>query len=204
MFDIIKNLSFDIEKTVYKDEKIRIYLFRPSKLSKRFEGYDKEKNFQIWLEEGERKFRPNHMRVFIDLNLRIRSKPELKKKLLLAFDNIFYGKDPEEELNELKNEQFEHFLNSLIVIGYLSQLFIIEQEYNYNKESKFEPLTLFYQGWIRQFIDSPKEIDNLCMSVASGQPPLVKYTSLENKKHKNYTDNLKPLWYLEQNIQKKL
>lgn len=197
IFKIIKELPFDTNKVVYKNGNLEIYLFRPSELSKRFEGYDPKKNFQIWLKEGERNFRPNHLRVMIDLNLRIRNRPSLKKKLLLAFDNIFYGADPEKELKELSKEKFEHYLNDLVVIGILSQLFIIEQEYGYHKESKFEPPTLFFQGWVREFIDNPKEIDNLCMSVCNGQTPLAKYVKLENKKDKKYNPKLKSLWYID-------
>ncbi len=197
MFNIIKELPFDTNKVVFKKDDLAVYLFRPSKLSKRFEGYDTKKNFQIWLKEGERTFRPNHLRVMIDLNLRVRSRQDLKKKLLLAFDNIFYGTDPEKELKELSEENFEHFLNDLIVIGILSQLFIIEQEYGYHKESKFDPPTLFFQGWIREFIDNPKEIDNFCMSVCNGQPPLAKYVKFENKKDKKHNSKLKSLWYVD-------
>lgn len=219
MFKIVKELPFDIKTTVFKRDKVEICLLRPSKLSKRFEGYDVKKNFQIWLKEGEREFRPNHLRVMIDLNLRVRSRPDLKEKLLLAFDNIFYGKDPERELADIEKEEFVHLhnkftkdelklikeagldasLNPLTVIGVLAQLFIIEQEYGYHKESKFDPPTLFFQGWIREFIDNPKEIDNLCMSVANGQPPIAKYVNLENKKHKKHIKDLKPLWYLQDN-----
>jgi len=170
IFQIVKDLEFDTQKGIFSKANIEIYLFRPSILSKRFqENYDVNKNFQIWLKEGEREFRPNHLRVLIDLNLRVRSRPELKKELLVAFDNIFYGKDPEEELKKLVNEEFEHYLNDLIIIGVLAQLFIIEQEYNYLKHSNFDPPVLFLQGWIREFIDNPKEIDNLCMSVCKGQ-----------------------------------
>ncbi len=197
MFQIVKELGFDIKKTVFKKKDTEIQLYRPSILSKRFKEYDINKNFQIWLKIGEREFRPNHMRVFIDLNLRVRSNPKLKNELLLAFDNIFYGNDPEKELEKLSIVDFEHYLNDLEIIGILSQLFIIEQEYGYRKESKFDPPTLFFQGWIREFIDSPKEIDNMCMSVASGQPPKAKYVKLENKKDKKYISNLKSLWYLE-------
>lgn len=196
MLETVKKLPFDTNKVVYKEHGIEVYIIRPSKLPKRFKGYDLKKNFQIWLREGDREFRPNHMRVFIDLNLRVRSKPGMKRELLTAFDNIFYGKDPENELKTLKNEEFEHFLNPIEVIGVLSQLFIIEQEYNYNKESKFSPPTLFYQGWVREVIDAHKEIDNLCMSVANGQPPAAKYVNLENKKSKNYVKKLDSLWYL--------
>ncbi len=195
MFKIIKELPFDKKITVYEKEGIEVYLLRPSVLSKRFKAYDVNKNFQIWLKYDNREFRPNHLRVMIDLNLRSRSRPDLKKELLLAFDNIFYGNDPEEELQPLQKERFEHFLNPIIVIGILSQLFILEQAYAYNKESKFEPLTLFYQGWVRESIDNIKEIDNLCMSISNGQPPKIKYTKFENKKNKKYFKTLKPLWY---------
>jgi len=194
---IVKDLPFDVRKTVYKQATTAIQIERPSVLSARFKDYDVKKNFQIWLKEGDREFRPNHLRVLIDLNLRVRSRDDLKEKLLLAFDNIFYGEDPEKELKELSKEQFEHYLNPLIIVGILAQLLLIEQEYAYHKESNFEPPTLFFQGWIREFIDNPKEIDNLCMSVCNGQPPLAKYVNLENKKYKKYVKNLKPLWYLQ-------
>jgi len=199
MLNIVKELSFDAKYCVYREEDTEVQIFRPSKLSKRFKSYDVKKNFQIWLKEGVREFRPNHLRVMIDLNLRIRSRGDLKEKLLASFDNIFYGKDPLKELEGLKDERFEHYLNSLPITGVLSQLFIVEQEYCYHRESNFDPPTLFYQGWVREFIDNPKEIDNLCMSVCNGQPPLAKYVALENKKNRNFVKNLKPLWYLQNN-----
>ncbi|MFH1505996.1 MAG: hypothetical protein ABIE94_03310 [archaeon] len=197
MFKIVKELEFDKEKVVCIDKDVELFILRPSKLSARFKDYDKHKNFQIWLREGSRVFRPNHLRFMIDLNLKVRSRPGLKKKLLTIFDNIFYGKDPDEEMKLVDGEKFEHYLNSLKIIAYMAQLFIIEQEYGYNKPSKFDPKTLFLQGWIREFIDSPKEIDNLCMSVANGQPPKIQYTFKENKKHAKYEEKREPLWYLE-------
>lgn len=197
MFKIVKELPFDKRKTVFKEGNEEIYLHRPSKLSKRFKDYNVKKNFQIWLKEGKREFRPNHLRVFIDLNLRVRSRPDLKKTLLLAFDDIFYGTDPLKKLSKLSKEKFEHSLNNIKTIGVLAQLLVIEQEYCYHKESKFNPPTLFLQGWIREFIDNPKEIDNLCMSVCNRQPPMTLYTNKENKKNKKYAKNLKDLWYLE-------
>ena len=196
MFKIVKELPFDEKKTIFKKGDIEIQLLRPSKLSARFKEYDVQKNFQISLKEGDREFRPNHLRVMIDINLRVRSRPELKKDLLIAFDNIFYGKDPEKELFNLSKEKFEHYLNDLVIIGVLAQLFIIEQEYGYHKESMFEPPTLFFQGWIREFIDNPKEIDNLCMSVCNGQPPLTKYVNMENKKNRLYVKESPALWYI--------
>lgn len=196
MFKIVKELPFDKKVSVFKKDNIEIRLFRPSKLSARFKNYDINKNFQIWLKEEIREFRPNHLRILIDLNLRVRSRPELKKDLLLAFDNIFYGNDPEKELFKLSKEKYEHYLNDLVIIGILAQLFIIEQEYGYHKESMYEPPTLFFQGWIREFIDNPKEIDNLCMSVCKFQPPLPRYTNKENAKHRLFVKEPPALWYL--------
>lgn len=198
LLEIVKSLKFDTDTTIFtgKDSTI-IYIRRPSKLSVRFSAYDVNKNFQIWMRMGVREFRPNHLRLLIDLNLRVRSSPKFKTELLTAFDNIFYGNDPAKALEALSKERFEHYLNSIELIGHLAQIFFVEQEYAYNKESNYLPPTLFLQGWIRQFIDSPKEIDNMTMSVAKGLPPDKKYVDKENKKSKNYTENLKPLWYLQ-------
>lgn len=197
VFKIVKELEFDKEEILLEEEDSKVYIFRPSKLPKRFKNYDINKNFQIWLKEGARKFKPNHLRIMIDVNLRIRCRPDLKKKLLTVFDNIFYGGDPDAEIKILESEHFDHYLNSLKVITYLHQLLIVEQLYCYEKESKYDPPTLFLQGWVRQMIDSPKEIDNLCMSVCNRQPPQQKYTCKEDKKHKKFQENLKPLWYLD-------
>lgn len=192
MYKIVKSLPFDKYQTVYEEGENAIKLFRPTK---EFKNYDPIKNFQIFVNDGVRFFRPNHLRVMIDLHLRVRSRPDLKNELLKAFDAIFYQQDPDEVLDKLSNEKFEHNLNNIKLIGNLSQLFIIEQDYNYTAESKYEPRTLFYQGWVRQSIDSSKEIDNLVMSICSRQPPATKYTSFENKKHKKYRpDNLPPYY----------
>ena len=195
--NLVKKLVFDKEKVILKEEKAMLSILRPSKLKKQFKTYDVKKNFQIFLTEGERKFRPNHLRVMIDLFLRSRSRPDLKESLLLAFDRIFYGEDPEIALKKLKKEKFEHHLSSIMNTGYLAQFFLIEQEYAYNRESNYEPPTLFFQGWVRQFIDAEKEVDNLCMSLCRNQPPVTKYTALEDKKNKKYSVERVPLWYLK-------
>ena len=127
-FTLVKELAFDTEKRIISDKNVEIFLLRPSILPKRFKDYDVKKNFQIWLREGNRTFRPNHLRLMIDLNLRARSRPDLKKELLTIFDNIFYGKDPDEEIKKIASEEFAHYLNSIRIIANLAQLFIIEQE----------------------------------------------------------------------------
>ena len=199
MFEIVKNLEFDKRTSVYKNGQTEIFLVRPSKLSSRFKYYDKDRNFQVWLKDGEKEFRPNHLRLLIDLNLRARSRGDLIKQLLTAFDNIFYGKDPEVELKKLPNEKFEHYLDDLITIGILTQTLILEQEYGYHKESNYNPPSLYLQGWIRAFICNMKEIDTLLSRICGNNPPEAKYTCQDDKNHKKFSEGNKPIWYLEDN-----
>lgn len=193
LLQIVKDLPVNDTVSIFKEGNEEILIVRPFN---KFKKYDEKKNFQIFIKEGERVFRPNHLRVMIDLHLRVRSRPDLKKELLIAFDNIFYKKDSIKAIQKIIPEHFEHSLNSIKVIAILSQLFLIEQEYNYTKPSKYSPVTLFYQGWIRQSIDSSKEIDNLAMSICKSQPPAIKYTKQENKNHKEYNEQSDKLWYL--------
>lgn len=194
LYNKIISLPKGNKMSVLNEDGVEIYILRPTKT---FKAYDINKNFQIFIKEGVREFRPNHLRVMIDLHLRVISRPDLKDKLLLAFDRIYYRENVLEAIKAIKDEKFAHSLNSLKVIAVLHQLFLMEQELNYNKSSKYDPVTLFYQGWIRQSIDSSKEIDNLVMSICRFQPPATKYTSKENKKNAKFESNLKPLWYLE-------
>ncbi len=197
MFEIVKNLKFDKLKIIHKNGKLEIFLLRPSELSTRFKYYDKNKNFQVWIKNGERSFRPNHLRLLIDLNLRARSRPDLIKELLTAFDNIFYGKDPNIELKKLSKEKFEHYLNDILSIGILSQTLILEQEYGYHKKSNYNPPSLYLQGWIRAFICNMKEIDILLARICGNNPPESKYTCQDDKNHKKFSKKQNPIWYLE-------
>ncbi|MFT4309044.1 MAG: hypothetical protein ACMXYL_00995 [Candidatus Woesearchaeota archaeon] len=199
MLKIVKELQFDKPVVVYKNEVTEIILLRPSILSNRFKYYDKNKNFQVWIKQGGKKFRPNHLRLLIDLNLRARCREDLIIELLSAFDNIFYGKDPEIELQRLSEQKFEHYLNDIITIGVLSQTLILEQEYGYHKESKYNPPSLYLQGWIRAFICNIKEIDILLARICGNNPPEVRFTCQDDKNHKKYSKENKPIWYLEDN-----
>lgn len=194
-FKIIKNIEIWETKSILIKENFEIYVVRPEK---EFKNYDISKNFQIFLKlPNWREFRPNHLIVMIDLNLRIRSNPEQKEKLLNLFDDIFYKKIYSNSLEELSNINFEHFLYDIEIISSLYVLFLIEQDYNYpDWKSNYNPKTLFLHWWIRQFINDWKEIDNLVMSVCRRQPPMVKYTYQDDLNHKKYNINRDNLWYL--------
>ena len=199
MVKIISSLNLGEKRTIFTDnEGAELYVVRPVIVPSKLKNeYDPGKNFQICLKQNYQDFKPNHLRVLIDLSLKARAQPKLKEKLLLSFDNIFYGQDPFKEVEPFRDITFPHVLNSIETIASLSQLFLIEQDLNYNRESHFDPKGLFYQGWVREFIVSPKELEIMCVSAARGQPPNTKYTALENKKSRRYQPNLEPLWYLK-------
>jgi hypothetical protein len=194
----IKSLKLGEKRAIVIDlEGAELYIVRPETVPSKLKNkYDPSKNFQIWLNQNFQSFKPNHLRVLIDLSLKVRAQPKLKEKMLLAFDQIFYGNDPLKEVRQFEDITFPHFLNSMDITAVLSQLFIIEQELNYSQKN-FNPNGLFFQGWVREFIDGPKAIEIMCMSAARGLPPMPKYTSLENKKMKKYRTDLEPLWYLK-------
>ena len=194
----IITLPLGEKKTIIIDsEGVELYVIRPETVPAKLKNkYDAGKNFQICIKQNYQDFKPNHLRVLIDLSLKVKAQPKLKERMLLAFDNIYYGSDPIKEVEQFRDITFPHFLNSMDIIASLSQLFLIEQELNYSRESHFDPKGLFYQGWVREFIDSPKEIEIMCVSAARGQPPNTKYTVRENKKSKKFQPNLVRLWYI--------
>jgi hypothetical protein len=198
MVKIISSLNLGEKRSILVDnEDVELYVVRPEIVPSKLKNkYEATKNFQICIKQKFQDFKPNHLRVLIDLSLKVKAQPKLKERMLLAFDNIYYGNDPIKEVEQFKDITFPHFLNSMEIIASLSQLFLIEQDLNYSRESHYDPKGLFFQGWVREFIDSPKEIEIMCVSAARGQPPNTKYTSKENKKSKKHQPDLKPLWYL--------
>ena len=142
--EFVYSVPFDVMTEVYRNEDVVLSVFRPTKLSKRFKNYDVNKNFQIFLQEGtEKEFRPNHLRMFIDLKLRVMEHPELKKDLLEAFDRIFYGEDPRKAVATVKKHKFSLCLNSIDIIANLAQLFLLEQNEGFGKKSKYDPPSLY-------------------------------------------------------------
>ena len=80
MKEIVLDLSFDTMTEVYNNGEQAILIYRPSTLSERFKNYDVNTNFQIFLRIGDNKpFRPNHLRLLIDLKLRSRELSQSKE-----------------------------------------------------------------------------------------------------------------------------
>jgi hypothetical protein len=198
MKDIVLRLPFDTMTEVYNNGEQAILIYRPSTLSERFKNYDVNTNFQIFLKIGDEKsFRPNHLRLLIDLKLRSRELPQTKEALLTAFDKIFYGEDPLYAINSLNCIHFTQYINPIDITAMLAQLFIVEQNIGYGDKSKFDPPSLYIHGWIRTFIESDQEIDQIVYRICKNTPPAVKYTCQDNKNHPKYNLNAPLLWYID-------
>ncbi len=193
---LLIELPFDTPKTIYSSNKQLLFVSRPSKLSRRFSNYVPEKNFQIWLKQNDKAaFRPNHFRLMIDLYTRVREFPNSKNDLLLAFDKIFYGEDPIAVQHILDKYDYVQSINPLDISLVLAQLFIAEQNIGFGRESKYNPRSLYIQGWIRTFIDADYEIDQILSRFTHNNPPKADYTKQDDKNHSEFNINAYPLWY---------
>ncbi len=197
MKKIVIELPFDTMTEVYNNGEQAILIYRPKILSARFKNYDVNTNFQIFLKIGDDKpFRPNHLRLLIDLKLRVMELPQARKELLIAFDEIFYGEEPLSAINPLTCFQFTQYINPLDITAMLAQLFIIEQDIGYGSKSTFDPPSLYIHGWIRTFIEADQEIDQIIYRICRNTPPAVKYTCQDNKNHPKYNPDAQLLWYV--------
>lgn len=198
MKEIILDLPFDTMTEVYNNGEQALLVCRPSTLSKRFKNYNVNTNFQVFLRiDDDRPFRPNHLRLLLDLKLRARELPQSRKKLLTAFDNIFYGEEPLAAIKPLTCIPFTQYINPIDITAVLAQLFIIEQDIGYGDKSTFNPPSLYIHGWIRTFIEADQEIDQIVYRICKNTPPAVKYTCQDNKNHSKYNPNAPLLWYLD-------
>ena len=198
MREIVLDLPFDTMTEVYNNGEQAILIYRPSTLSERFKNYDVNTNFQVFLRIGDDKpFRPNHLRLLIDLKLRARELPQAREDLLVAFDKIFYGEEPLDAIKPLTHIRFTQYINPIDITAILAQLFIIEQDIGYGGKSTFDPPSLYIHGWIRTFIEADQEIDQVVYRICRNTPPAVKYTCQDNKNHPKYNPDAPLLWYVD-------
>ncbi len=191
----IISLDFDVEMEIYNNGIQRLLAIRPSEL---YKDYDINKNFQILLDNGTGNvFKPNHLRLLLDLYLCVKEHPQAKEKISRAFDNIFLGMEPICAVDELLKIDFPLSEDPIDILAYMAQLFIVEQNVGYGDKSKYNPPALYIQGWIRTFINSDKELDKIIRNIALNQPPAVAYTRLDDKNHKKYDPCAPELWYIK-------
>jgi len=153
---------------------------------------------KFFLRIGDDKpFRPNHLRLLIDLKLRVRELPQAREALSRRIlTKIFYGEEPLDAIKPLTHIRFTQYINPIDITAILAQLFIIEQDIGYGGKSTFEPPSLYIHGWIRTFIEADQEIDQVVYRICRNTPPAVKYTCQDNKNHPKYNPDAPLLWYV--------
>lgn len=197
--EIAENLPFDKNIPIYECQGFQIYFFRPSKLTSGYKGYDKKKNFQIFLKEPNKKaYKPYHLQLLLDLHFMAKEITISRNLILEAFDKIFYGEDALEAIGKLYIFKYTQIKTPIDINAILALSFLVEQNISYRNKSNFSPPSLYIQGWIRAFIDSEKPLDHLCHSICYKNTPAVKYTCQDDKKHAKYNPNSMPLWYKEE------
>lgn len=162
--EIIASLKMNESKTVYElDDGVKLFLHRPEKLGRSLKRktYDPKKNFQIFMKKPEHKdFKPNHLRVLLDLHLKRDSDPKNAEKIFDVIEKIYQGADPLNFKSILTNLKFRMFLDSPLVNVCCAQLFMAEQDVNYT-DGKIQPPRAFMMGYIRMIRTGEFEIDKL-------------------------------------------
>lgn len=197
LIDIAEKMQIGEEKCIYKLGGIEFILKRPKQAGRNLKRkYQPETNLQIWIKEGNEEFMPNHLRVLLDLEFKMLFRPQYREDLLTIFDRLFYGEDPDVLYEQVKNLEYPKELRDLKYDLYLTQLFFVEQAVSYSFRSNFDPKYLYLQGWIRCLLMREMEIDKLLWA-ATRNPPPVKFTKKDNRRHREYDPDAKPLWYME-------
>jgi len=152
-----------------------IYVLRPEKPGRTKQEY-KIFNLQIFLKKpGKKEFRPNHLRLLIDLYLKKISDPEKSEYIFSVIERIFNGEDPKNFINDVKNMRFKMQIDDVDINLYCAQLFMLEQDICYEK-SKYDPHRLFLMGYIRYVRSGEEEIDKIARGIAVGYPPPPRFT----------------------------
>jgi len=168
----IKELKIGKRKEVYKEAGDKIIIFRPPKLGRSLKSkvYDIKKNFQIILKKpSEKEFLPNHLRVLIDVNHKIKSGGTNAEKFFKMVEEIYSGEDPLKFKGQLNKLRLPEELDSSIITLCLIQMFMAEQDINYT-HGKVQPPRAFLMGYLRFIKTKQQNIDKILWS-STRHPP---------------------------------
>ena len=132
--------------------------------------YDISKNFQIILKNpNEVEFLPNHLRVMIEVNHKVRKNESKSEKFFDMIEQIYLGEDPIKFKDQLKSLNLSEELDPSIITLCLIQLFMAEQDINYT-EGKVKPPRAFLMGYLRFIKSKEQNIDKVLWS-STRHPP---------------------------------
>ncbi len=172
LLEEIKNLKIGERKEIYNEEGNKIIIFRPEKLGKSLKNknYDIKRNFQIILKKpNEKEFLPNHLRVLIEFNHKIKSDKDKGEEFYKMIEEIYAGEDPLKFKEILKKLKLSEELDPSIITLCLIQLFMAEQDINYT-HGKVQPPRAFLMGYLRFIRKQEQNIDKILWS-STRHPP---------------------------------
>jgi len=171
----INEVEMGNKLSIYTHENSEIFIFKPTEIPshlKRRDNYDPKKNFQIFLNlPNQEPFRPNHLRILLDLYLKKTSDATKADKLFNSFEEIYDKKDPLNFIDDIKDFDFRMQIDNAILNLLSGQLFMVEQEINYTF-GKVQPPRAFMMGYIRLIRDTDLEIDKLLWRATRNPPPV--------------------------------
>jgi len=177
---IILNVPLGKREKIYEiDDSTEIFINKPLEIPKKLkrkERYDPLKNIQIGLsKKGIKEFLPNHLRILIDLNIKNKRDQEKAKILFDAIEDVYEGEDPEKFRGVLISLEFEDEIENSFTDLCLAQLFMLEQDINYDF-GKIQPPRSYLMGYIRMIRLKAEEIDKLLWS-STRHPPRKEFRS---------------------------
>ena len=173
--DLISEIKIGETKTIYKLGNVELYVHRPEKVGRSVkQTYDLKKNFQIFMKKpGHNDFKPNHLRILINLHLKKESDNKSAEKVFDILEKVYDGEDPLKFEKELSTLNFRMSLDSALVDVCCAQLFMAEQEIAY-PGGKVKPPRAYIMGYIRIIREGQQEIDKLLWN-SIRHPPAIKY-----------------------------
>lgn len=164
LLETINNVRIEERKNIYREDNTDLWIYRPEKLGRSLkskEKYDVKTNFQIFMRDKNGvAFKPNHLRILLDLHLKLISNPDSARELFYILEEVYNGRDPLEFKNELDKMKFRMQLDTALINVCCAQLFMSEQDINYTK-GKVQPPRSYLMGYIRQIKLGQENIDKL-------------------------------------------
>jgi len=129
----------------------------------------------------QQEFNPTHIRLLIDLYIKRESNPKDSRELYLALEEVFKGQDPTLLIEKVCYLEFPMHLDEAEVNLYMTQLLMIEQDFNYGpdgpRETKLEIAREFLMRFIRWIAAADTQIDKIIFNLTRRYPAPKKYST---------------------------
>jgi hypothetical protein len=124
---------------------------------------------------GREEFRPTHIRLLIDFYIKRESNEPEARELHKCLESVYSGEDPATFSDALEKIQFPMHLDEAETNLYVSQLLLIEQDFNFGpgapKTSKMDPPRQYTMRFFRWVASGDNQIDRIIFAAAGRKYP---------------------------------